>query len=689
MILRFVPIVLSLLLQLGIADTSATDRLTLQNLEKAIVSSPDVRLADAYIEAQRAAVVHEEALDGPEFFGSMGIGRYKDLVDEDSIWYHTGGRFIGGITLPLLGSKEEKELAVLKAHGTLEEKKLAKKRVIRDNLTALRIHYIDYWASKKIASVCRLFLATRQETMRLVATRRQAALLTDSSTLEIEAQFSKVALLLRKSLGTSRSSLGWLSMLTAKKLQPFTPYRPNLPWPKIDDPGFVAHVVDESPSIKIYRSRLRRSIEMADLQKYKDIASDIRLVGHIDPEYDSHREGTGIALSFNVKIPFSVMQAMESTKKMEAIEIQKSLLALNKRIETVKIEAYDAIDAMKRSIEAYRYERARYEKALATLKEQRLGEGKLSRVTPETLQKARYQYLLASVDLIDAYAGKERAKARVLGLLEQEAKEMVIVDDEGFVPSITQPLAVSARHHSPKKAGFYLWRSEPLWRSDDGGARFFENLAKNGFNRIMISLDARILRSLATEEGARKMFEILRNGSRAGIEVDALLGDPHWLLPSQRGELARIVASIGRFPFSSIHLDIEPDQLETGWSPVQKSERLLQTLSSAIGVSSLPIGISLHPRYFDETYVGFDLACRLADLNVHEVAVMLYGRPYPKAVEMLETLRARCPRLPLTLAVSVESDFWPALKIDGQKDFENPPVDLLIQDYTHWRRLVR
>jgi hypothetical protein len=165
-------------------------------------------------------------------------------------------------------------------------------------------------------------------------------------------------------------------------------------------------------------------------------------------------------------------------------------------------------------------------------------------------------------------------------------------------------------------------------------------------------------------------------------------------LPEHRPALLEILQTLDGLPLAAVHLDIEPEQLEDNRTLSERARLLLETLQSAQQVTDLPVGLSIHPRYLDEKAVGFGMGALLASLDPYEVAVMLYGVPPERCAEKMKAWRKRWPRLPLSLAVSVEPSFRQRAGTDRLPTFihyfrhdpETAKIPVLIQDYAHWSR---
>ncbi|WP_456450936.1 TolC family protein [Hydrogenimonas sp.] len=683
-------------LRLGVGEVT-TVRYTLDRLEKEVRKAPEARLAQAELQLHESLLTREEALDGVEFFGSAAVGRYKDLVDEDSIWYHTGGRFLGGLSYPLLGSRAQKEMAVLKAKASVEEKRLLEKETLRRTLLELRSAYIGYWSAMQKVELAEASLAHEEETEAMLWKRVEAGLLLASDAIDVESQFLRARRMLQKSRQAAARNLAALRTLTGDKLSPFVPYVPRLPVPAFRSPHFYTRALERDPMVALYRSRFAHALEGAKKGAYRVIESDVRLVGFVNPEFDTSRQGDGVEISFNIRLPLSWNRAVESQKRADAVAVQKALLALKKAGQERLMALQEAVRAFETAEENHRYALSRLQAAKSYLREMELAEGKTDRATPSALQTARYRYLLVAENYVDAYADRELAKARLLAWAEEDVKKEAV---SRAPRSLTDPLlCVPASLPTVRKEGslgLYVWRSGEVLESAE---RFLALCKERGVTRVLLSLDGEQVAALDERKFVQKLQGFVTRARKQGITVEALLGEPTWLLPKQRPKLMAILLRLNETPFAAVHLDIEPDQLSGEHSPQWLAEALLLTVEEAQRVSTKPVGLSLHPRYLDPEAVGMPLGRLLAELDLYEVAVMIYGLGPVETGRRIGALRKAYPSLPLTLAVSAErnmfanalppanDDAWRQWLDGAREAVGRKGVAVLIQDYSHWARM--
>ncbi len=173
-----------------------------------------------------------------------------------------------------------------------------------------------------------------------------------------------------------------------------------------------------------------------------------------------------------------------------------------------------------------------------------------------------------------------------------------------------------------------------------------------------MSLNHHEIKSVVSE--ASELQEIVSNARRQGMTVELLLGDPDWVLPEHRDNLLEIVRALGHIDFDGLHLDIEPDQLESELQGQALLETFIETIRQAAAVSAWPIGISMHPRYLEEERsYSLCMPCELKKAGIREIAVMYYSMNTDRIVQTLKTAMHEFPDVVFSLAQSVERELGP------------------------------
>ncbi|BBG65323.1 hypothetical protein NNO_0620 [Hydrogenimonas sp.] len=651
-------VLLSAMLFLVSAQGDTSVRYMLQDLEKRIVESPDISMAVADIEMKKGELEREKALGGLTAFGTVGVGRYKDLVDENSVWYHTGGRFVAGLSLPLLGSKLMKRDAVLDAETLVEEQILKKEDTKRESLAALRSAYIGYWSAMKKRDVAEAFLQGCDDTVTILQDRASKGFILPVEALEASRQCMKARVLEKRYRVSMRRFLQMIRYLTVADLPEFIPYTPKMELPDQEKAYMLAEAAERDPSVRIARLHLENAMKKSDNTFLKSIESDLRLVGFVAPEYDSNRQGHGVEITFNVKFPLALDEASKAQKRIEHAQIVKTALALRKtygeRVSNLRI----AVDAWTTAVENYRYAKSYLEKESESLREALLRLSRFSQDGYLKIRDARYDYFRSALETIDAYAGMETAAVHILRYLPEDYAAMH-TESVRFDDAIEAPLAMNLDVQSVSsgpQTGVYLWDSR-LWLTDDTmWKKLLSKLQEAGLNRVLIGLDGDQIRALDRPAMKDRMKRYIREAHAAGIEVDLLLGEPTWLLPEHRYKLLQIVGRLEPIPFDKVNLDLEPQQLDREITPKEGARLVYETLAAVRSVSSVPLGVTLHPRLLNREETEMDLGKLLADIGIREIVPMLYGYGIEAVAEWERKFIAAYPKLPRIAALSLEKE---------------------------------
>jgi hypothetical protein len=335
--------------------------------------------------------------------------------------------------------------------------------------------------------------------------------------------------------------------------------------------------------------------------------------------------------------------------------------------------------------------------ALELVRENQLRAGYLPGDTLEKLQQSRYQYYQTSLDLIDAEVLFLQAQAALLHLAPDGCERDV---DETLPDGPTQ----SVIHNDPKRPDWLAWpKSIPEVKRDKGRLRkapeithvaassvarpttvyhwetepwldgslpcrdVLQRLTEHGIGRVLLGLNGAQIRRAQTVEGARSLRTFMDCARSGGVTVELLLGEPTWILPGGREDLITIIQQLKDIPFDGLHLDLEPDQLDTSrYSREYLLGELIHTLQAVGQVSPWPVGISVHPRFFDKAKLKLCLACALETMRISEVVLMVYVSDPAKAAERVRPILKRNPGLRFSVALSVEPSLEPSESYAGQ-----------------------
>ena len=255
-----------------------------------------------------------------------------------------------------------------------------------------------------------------------------------------------------------------------------------------------------------------------------------------------------------------------------------------------------------------------------------------------------------------------------------------------ILPALCLPLLVAlsltaqAAQAEKWSQASYVWDSEALL---DPGQRPAEldALRNAGMDKIYLGLKAAQIKDLGTTR--HRLEQLLRDAAGKGVQVSLLLGDPSWIEPPERHQLTDLLAKLKGLAFSSLHLDLEVEQLGVP-VPDQRLKDWLETLRVASSVSPWPVEISSHHRWFADPKPGQTcVPCALPDAGVRQVSLMIYTRNPNNSARMAEQIARRWPDLQFRLAQSTEP------QLDATESWAGASTEQLQHQSSAWREQLQ
>lgn len=201
----------------------------------------------------------------------------------------------------------------------------------------------------------------------------------------------------------------------------------------------------------------------------------------------------------------------------------------------------------------------------------------------------------------------------------------------------------------------YVWDSQLLIDQSKIDSTFWNRFLAHRINRLMLSLDGGQIRSLAFKDCKTDLVNFINHAGKRGIKVELLLGEPLWILPRYRQDLLEIIQLLKDLPFTGLHLDLEPNQLDQNrYDNRYLLAQLMHTLQSVKRISPWPVGLSIHYRYLDPKKNELCLGCALSNLNIAEIILMIYVANPVRVAELALPILTRFPTISFAIAQSVE-----------------------------------
>ena len=226
----------------------------------------------------------------------------------------------------------------------------------------------------------------------------------------------------------------------------------------------------------------------------------------------------------------------------------------------------------------------------------------------------------------------------------------------------------------------YVWDSEALLEPGQRPAEL-DALRNAGMDKIYLGLKAAQIKDLGTTR--QRLEQLLRDAAGKGVQVSLLLGDPSWIEPPERHQLTDLLAKLKGLAFSSLHLDLEVEQLGVP-VPDQRLKDWLETLRVASSVSPWPVEISSHHRWFADPKPGQTcVPCALPGAGVRQVSLMIYTRNPNNSARMAEQIARRWPDLQFRLAQSTEP------QLDATESWAGASTEQLQHQSSAWREQLQ
>ena len=226
----------------------------------------------------------------------------------------------------------------------------------------------------------------------------------------------------------------------------------------------------------------------------------------------------------------------------------------------------------------------------------------------------------------------------------------------------------------------YVWDSEALLDPDQRQAELAA-LRQAGMDKIYLGLKAAQINDLVATR--RQLEQLLQEAASQTLQVSLLLGDPDWIEPQHRHQLTDLLAKLKGLSFTSLHLDLEVEQLGVP-VPDQRLKNWLETLRAAARQSPWPVEISSHHRWFVETRPGYTcVPCARPEAGVHRVSLMIYTRNPQNSARKAEQIARRWPDLQFRLAQSTEP------QLDATESWAGASTEQLRRQTSAWREQLQ
>jgi hypothetical protein len=627
LIMRRLTLIASALLALCASYAAlAAPMPTLAELEVRIEGSSQMQVLQSDYELARRRLELERRSHGAGLYSQASVSDNDEVVDVGrSRSYRALGAGVG-VRVPVLGSRLQWQESVSRYELDLarrdSERELRRRELLRD----LRAAYAKYWAAQQLAALSREFLQTEALIESALTRRTKAGLLLDSDRLEFMSGFALVRRDAAAAEGTQQQALNAMSTLVSGPLEGGMSARPPMGPGCAAKESDIASWVDADPEVAFLRQAALSARSSPRSSPLYGVSSDLRLGYQTSSEWPNDQRGGSAAVTWSFEVPIDLLSHRGLGQASAAAERSHAELEYELHRQQTELQLRTLMNQRAVLDQSLRFAQLRNAASNEAVRERELRAVKWAGDVIEQLQQARLARYHSAKALIDAE----------LELAQWSAEWAMIA------PANCRPRAL------------YVWSSGPLISELAGNAsRPLSNMsAADGVTRVLLSLNASQLSKYRYD--AVQLRAALDSAHARGLRVELLLGDPSWLLPEHRDDLLAIIQSLRSLPFDGLHLDIEPDQLESRGTPVGTLlEHLFATVSAVRSISPWHVDVSLHYRHLSEMAGMRTLGDQLSDTDI-SVTLMIYVANPDRVVEIAQPLLARYPRLTVRVALSLE-----------------------------------
>ncbi|PSJ17567.1 TolC family protein [Nitrosomonas supralitoralis] len=634
--------------------------------------------AQADLEAQRSNLLAQEALKGLEVFGGVSGGFQKSPFAREPFGHFFDPLARIGVRYPLLGSAERQQRAIEDAATQVRIETIRLDWSRRLAALFLEENYAAYWSAQKILSLTDVYLHLRNDGVEnLLRKRQEAGLLFKSDYFEFLSAFERAQRTQVEFYNNSNQALMRLAHLTNSAVTPFTPVKPSL--------GKIANTVlneVDQLDLKILQAQIDNLQNIRDTQNWQGIESDVSVTGFGGPAIphpsppEGMQWGYGGAVGFNFRMPLEIV----SYRKNEQSRLNSQLISLRadytRRDQELQHDFHSLLSSFQQLAQQINFQRTRLEAAQELMRERHLRLQVLDGDVIEQYLQALNNYYRIAAENIEAESEhwKLHIRLRQFILLPNMPGEDSYPETD--LTTLLDPLhqakqflinggkeasEKTIKHATPANTEFlsgqlavYVWNFDKLITQTG----LWKKKETNAINRFLVSLDAQQISQMA--ENPKSLQNFLHDARHHKKKIELLLGDPDWILPEYRNNLLQIIHKLAGVGFDGLHLDIEPDQLESELSGKARLEEFVETVRQVAAISPWTVGISIHPRYLaKDSSFGLCLLCELSRIGIKEIAVMYYSMNIQSIVTMLKSAMQQHPTLVFSLAQSLELEIGP------------------------------
>jgi outer membrane protein TolC len=647
----FCGLVLGALLAAQPASSRAeqVEVVTLPTLERLVENAPELRLAMSDARYASAKIASHRSLNAPQFTVSTSGGRYRELVTNTLIRNYNGADLNFGVRVPVFGGYAEQG-AFAQLGDELTARRFDVEEARLSVLHELRERYVDYWISVRRLEVTRKYLTSEPEVEGAVALRVRSGLSLRGEGLQSLAGYALAKSNVAHFAHDATAALDEMRRLTGLALTEFRPVEPVVTTGCHTREDFIQTTLAASPGLAMLQQQLDESRRFA-AGRGSALQGTVTLTQGLVAQQGAQGAGRSTAVGFDLAIPFDSAAVVSTQRAVQAARADDIAARLKYETEHLRAEADDAWNDIAAAEVDVRVAENRIDTTRELMRESMLRYGSMASDTVEKVQVNRLGFYQSLLGKLDSEAALAKLRIAATGSKSDCPEVAPQLGDTSPEPPTTAAAANRALR-------VYAWNSGELLAGDWTNSKYWDRFTNLGIRRLMISLDASQIVDGQRPAFRNRLQSFIAAAGSADVDVDLLLGEPHWILPDQRSHLVSIVQEFADVPFHALDLDLEPAQLsaETRLSASDLQSDIVDTVRTIASISKWPLSLSANYRDFQSKPPSDSkcYACALQSSGVKEVVLMTYVSNPDRVAELVRPILQSHPAVSFAVAQSVE-----------------------------------
>ena len=617
----------------------------------ALAAAPSIRLAEAEqdLAAQRTRAV--QAGQGARLFGGTGISASREAVTDTLRRDYQRLNVQLGVRWPLLGSRDAQLRSMHEAELAVQQGQVRLRQARQDAVQAVRQAYVRHLRSAQRVHIAQAFLNVQPQAQSQLRHRRESGVMLDDERLPLLGLFDAAQLARDSQRAQQASSLRELTRLTSQP-QPAVQTQ-AMAWPDacLQADALQAQA-DQHPSIVLAQLELNTWSQVAATMQRTWLESSVSMAQGFSRDIGGPNGRNSV-----VGVDFSMPLQWRAQRDATLAQIQSERTRLESLLQVRRSEHQAQAAQAQAQWQLRRSEMPRYRLALQAAQEAvRVASLRLDAFDGDgyaKLLKAHHALYQAAIQVVDGAERLDLAELDVLALAAGECGSASPARQDDALLALTAMAPPSAlvvkRTSSSTGLGWYIWSGQALLHNP---ARL--TTLPQGSERILLSFTAPQLRALTQPTERKRLAQLVTRAHARGLRVALLLGEPTWVLSSQRQGLLDLLASLRSLPFDELHLDLERSQLPLAQQP-DWDVAVVDTLRALRAAVAWPLALTTHYRELQAP----DFAQRIHAAGVTELIAMVYVSDPGRASDIARPLLHGPAGLRLAVAQSIERTLPP------------------------------